>query len=228
MGSGAVVAVANDEGRTVGMAELTTKGKRPRAVWFDPRFAIGLSLVFVSVAGVWWLVSATDHTVAVYAARSTLVAGEAAAVSELRLVHVTLGGAERAYLAADDVPEGGVVLTRTVQEGELVPRSAVTESSGIGVASVVVDVGSAVPASIGAGSVVDLWSAAPGQSGEFEPPAVLVAGVSVVGTMADDGLIVRGDGVRVEVSVPRSQVAAVLAAVAAGHLVSLVSAEPGS
>lgn len=207
---------------------FTDDGARRSGPWFDPRFAIGIALVVVSLVGVWWLVTASDRTVAVYAAGSTLTAGQAAGPAQLRTVQVRLGQSEDMYVRVGSLPEGGLVVTRTVGKGELLPVAAVGDATAVGVAAVVVTVTGALPQEIETGTVVDVWSAAPVQSGEYGPPTVLVSAVTVVAVTKEDGPLGSGDGVSVELSVPRSKVATVLAAIAAEHLVSLVPAEPGA
>src|SRR3954469_23791732 len=96
-----------------------------RRFTLDPRLLIGLLLVAVSVGGVVILVSAADRTVAVLAAGGTLSPGERAGGDELVVIHVRLDQATTRYLTADDIPDGGIVVTRTVGEGELIPVDAV-------------------------------------------------------------------------------------------------------
>ena len=64
-------------------------------IWFDPRFAVGLVLVVVSVLGVTLLVAAAERTRPVYAATRTLAAGETVDAKDLAIAQVRLGRAER-------------------------------------------------------------------------------------------------------------------------------------
>jgi hypothetical protein len=86
---------------------------------------------------------------------------------------------------------------------------------------VVVSVSGVLAASIGPGSVVDVWSAAEVDSGHFGPPAVLVDSATVVRLVDSQGLIAR-DSVSVEVQVPRNEVATVLESLANGDVISIV------
>ncbi len=204
----------------------STKERPPRSFWFDPRFGIGLVLIVASVAGVGWIVAGADRTVNVWAARGLLTPGDTVDASDLVVRAVRLGEAGELYLAEAAMPEGGLIVARTVAEGELVPVAAVGTGTSDEQASVVVAVGSTLPRSITEGSVVDLWAAAgvEGGAGDFDPPAVLVSGATVVRVVEDDGLIVDGGATGVEVLVPRGKLASVLDAITSEDAISLVPA----
>src|ERR1700710_510911 len=104
--------------------------KRRRTVWFDPRFAIGLVLVIVSVLGVDALVNAANASVDVLAARSTLTPGERVHASDLVPTSVRVGRTAALYLQASDVPAAGVIVTRAIAAGELVAHTAVGSEVG--------------------------------------------------------------------------------------------------
>ncbi len=196
----------------------------PRSFWFDPRFGIGLALVVASVAGVVGLVSTADRTVDVWAARSPLSPGDTVHSDDLVLRSVRLGETGSLYLASERLTSDGLVITRAVAAGELLPESAVGASDGIHTASVVVTVQGQLPQSVAAGSVVDLWSARETENGVFGPPAVLVGSATVVRVLESDGFIVDGGAIGVEVLVPRSKIALVLEAIANSDALSLVPA----
>lgn len=193
-----------------------------RRFWFDPRFAIGLGLVAASVTGVWWIVGSTDSSVAVYAARGPLFVGDRIDASDLVATRVRLESAGELYLTPRRLPAEGLVVTRTVAAGELLPRSAVGTRAGASVTSVVVAVRGRLPGSLGPGSVVDVWAAREGEHGQFGPPSVLVASASVVRLIEATGLIADSSGQSVEVLVPKDTVAAVLQSIADQDAIALV------
>lgn len=195
---------------------------RARRFWFDPRFAIGLLLIVASVAGVVGLVGAADTSVQVYAARETLSAGDSVSADDLVATGVRLDGAAELYLVPGDLPADGLVATRAVARGELVPASAVGSTSGTRNASVVISVNGELAASVGPGSSVDLWAARQTGEGGFEPPVVIVGSASVVRLLEDDGLVVDRQSQSVELLVPRARIARVLEAIANDDAVSLV------
>jgi hypothetical protein len=192
--------------------------------WFDPRLAVGLVLVLVSVLGVTLLVSNAERTRPVYAATQTLAAGDMVEATDLAVAQVRLGRAERSYLSPGDLPPGGVLLTRTVSDGELLPVGAVTEAGSVDVSSVVVESTGRLPRSVAAGRLVDVWAAREGEAGVFGPPGVLVPSATVVHVLEDDGLVGDGSTDSVEILVPRERVARVLESIANGDAVSLVPA----
>jgi hypothetical protein len=198
------------------------KERRPRSFWFDPRFGIGLGLVIVSVLGVLGIVNSADSSVQVLAARSALSPGDRIVAADLVAKSVRLGDVDAKYLLASGLPSDGLVVTRTVSAGELVPVSAVGARSGTRVASVVVTVQGTLPKSVVAGAVVDLWSSSQTEDRSFGPPSVLASSATVVRVIAQDGIIAGQTGGAVEVLVQRSRLASVLAAIANEDAVSLV------
>ncbi|QNE46023.1 hypothetical protein F1C58_03260 [Glaciihabitans sp. INWT7] len=196
--------------------------RAPRSFWFDPRFAIGVGLVIVSVLGVVGVVTAADSSVLVYAARSALVPGDRVTPGDLDARSVRLGSLGVRYLREGDVPREGFVVTRPVSAGELVPSSALGEVAGAVGAPVVVGVNGELARSIAEGSIVDLWSAKEADDHVFGPPSVLVDSATVVRVIAKDGVIVDRTVQSVELLVPRTKIAAVLESIANSDALSLV------
>lgn len=199
-------------------------GARRRRIPFDPRVLIGILLVVGSIAGVVVVVAANDRTVPVYAASEALVPGTPLTVDAVRVARVRLGSAQGRYLAAP-LPKQGVVVTRSVAEGELVPLSALGAAASVTDASVVVPLSTKPAASVGPGAVIDLWAAAKaaGTGEKAPPPHVLVSGATVVRLLTPTGLLATDRSATLEVEVPREDVAAVLQAVADGESVSAVA-----
>lgn len=193
------------------------------ALRLDPRLVIGVVLVAASTTGVWALVSSLDDSAEVYVVRDTVTPGTRIDAGDLVVEPVRLGAAVDRYLAPGDVPDGGLVVARTIEAGELVPASAVDEADRTGLATVVVPSRGALPSGLGAGSTVDVWSARELERGTFEPPAVLVAAAEIAGIQEPEGMVDSG-GPSVELLVPREKVAALLEALAAGDAIDLVPA----
>lgn len=198
------------------------KERKPRSFWFDPRLAIGFALVVVSVLGVLAIVASADSSVQVFAARSTLVPGDRIDAGDLQAKSVRLGDLDAKYLAAGDIPAEGLVVTRAVSTGELVPVSAVGDRSGLRVASVVVAVQGSLPKSVTAGAVIDVWSASRSDDRSYGPPSILASSATVVRVIAPSGMVSAQSGDSVELLVPRGKVARVLQAIANKDAISLV------
>ena len=195
-----------------------------RRLALDPRLLVGLLLVAVSVAGVVFLVSTADRTTPVLSAGATLSPGTRVTADELVVLDVRLDRAAARYLVAADVPDDGVVITRTVGKGELIPVDAVGRAEGLKLSSVVLAVGGALAESVEAGALVDVWAARQGEGGEFGAPAVIVSGASVVRLVESESIVSGGETTADEVLVPTAKVARVLDAVANADAVSLVPA----
>jgi hypothetical protein len=208
------------------MARRTERTERG-ALRLDPRLLIGIVLIAASTAGVWALVSGFDDSAELYAVQGTVTPGTRIDAADLTTQSVRLGTAADRYLAPGDLPDGGLVATRTMEAGELVPTSAVDTVDSTGLATVVVPSRNALPSGLGAGATVDLWAARLIDRGSYEPPVVLVAGAVIAGIQEPEGMV-ASDGASVELLVPREKVAALLEALASGDALDLVPARAGS
>ncbi|MDJ0349869.1 hypothetical protein [Cryobacterium sp. PH29-G1] len=193
-----------------------------RRFWVDPRFVIGLVLVVASITGVAAIVAGSDQTSAVYTARHTLAVGDPLTAADLIETRVQLGGTAELYLVPAPELKRDLLVTQTILAGELVARSAVGESSGQNLTSVVVDVPGRLAASIAAGSIVDIWSARATGPSEYAPPTILVGQAAVVRIVEPTGIIAADNGQSVEMLVPKAAVGAVLEAIMNGDALAIV------
>lgn len=203
-----------------GMTALESVRARPRAFWADARFFLGIVLIIASIAGVWLVVAAARQTVPVFTASRTLVPGEVVASDDLTVVDVALGQIGDAYLVPGGLADG-TVATRTIEKGELVPQSAVGDAAQARVTAVVLRSAIDVPASVTAGTTVEVWAAAALEQGRFDTPSILVPDATVVSVTRDESMI-GGGSAALEVVIPRAEVAAALAALANGSALSVV------
>ncbi|WP_345481797.1 hypothetical protein [Amnibacterium soli] len=203
------------------MVALPLAARRRRAL--DRRVLIGVALIVASALGTTALVGALTRTVVVYRAEGPILAGEQVTAARLAPATVRLGDAAALYLSGA-LPQGGLVATRAVAAGEMVPRSAVGTATAVRSATVVVDLASPLAAGVAVGSTVDLWSAAKSDPNEnrYAPPVVLVDDAVVARVVSPTGLIAGAKEDSVELQVPRDEVAAVLAAQAGGARLAAV------
>lgn len=203
------------------MSGATTTTRKRRGFRPDARAIIGIVLVIASVLGVLAVLTFARHTDVMLRATENLVVGEPLDTSKLEPVEVDLGQGRDAYLKQDEVPAEGAVLTRPISAGELIPRDALgapdTDS-----ATVVVSVDSGLPESATVGSFVEVWASSSSSRNTGEPPVVLVQQARIL-RITDDSSVVSGMGnTRVELRVPRENVAAVLGSVGNGARISIV------
>lgn len=202
----------------------STRASRLRVPsWRDPRLAIGVVLVLGSVALGVSVIRAADDTVPVFAAGATLVPGTPVTAESLEVVRVQLADADELYLRADDgLPEGAVAV-RTVGPGEVVPRSAVGSAASLASRPVTVPVEGPLPADIAPGTLVDIWIAETGTSGDgATTPVKALASVEVAAVDTDGGGLTAVAGTAVAVLLDDEGTARVLGALANGHRVDLV------
>lgn len=204
------------------MATLQLAARRRRLP--DPRILIGVVLVLASALGTTALVAGLTRTTIVYRAPHALVAGDRLRADGLARVTVRLGDAQDLYLAGP-LPPGGLVVTRTVAAGEMVPRSAVGTPAAVDSATVVVALAAPLAAGVGAGDTVDLWAAprAEGAQERYGAPVVLVSDAVVARAPDGPGLVPGARDETVEVQVPRGDVASVLEAQSRRDRVTAVS-----
>lgn len=185
----------------------------------DARLLLGIALVLVSVAGVWFVVAAARDTEPVLVATRTIVAGEEIAPGDLDVAHVALGAVGEHYEASG--PAEGAVATRTLARGELVPAGSIATDRDAASTRIVLRSSTPLAASIEPGSRVEVWAAAPLEQGAFAPAEILVAEATVARIDAGGGMVTDGS-THVEIVLARADVAPALDAVAARAAISVV------
>ena len=198
-----------------------------RAFWGDVRFLIGIALVALSIGGVWLIVSASDHAVPILQTTRTIAQGQPVTAADFQVVDVGLGAAVDGYVGPDDLPADSVA-TRTLEGGELVPVSALTDAEDSRSTTVVIQSSTGIPEGVTAGTVVEIWQAPPVDDGRsYDVPRILVADVIVREVLEPEGVLAE-TGTRLEVVIDRADVADVLAAITGGAALSIVPVGSGS
>jgi hypothetical protein len=160
---------ATSEDRVNGVPVSPPAARAPGRSWRDPRLVVGIVIVAVSVLLGSRLLASADDTVAVWSVAGDLPAGSVLSTADLERVDMRFGTPEVAgrYLPADVALPGGSVLTRHVVAGELLPRGAVGTGEAADLMEVPIAVAAeAVPATLRAGEVVDVWVTPAGLAGE--------------------------------------------------------------
>jgi hypothetical protein len=212
-----------------GRTDVPPGGPVPRRVrpprWLDLRLVLGVLLVLGSVLLGARVVTAADATVPVWSAAGDLAAGTVLAEGDLVAVSVRLDDVAGQYLAASTRPAGRV-LGRAVRAGELVPRSALEEATGLVQLALPVQAGY-VPPSLTRGQVVDVYAVADPAVGATATGGGVDLVVSAAPVQAVTG---RGDGVlstatttvQVVLAVPADDADDVLGAIGGRGLVVVV------
>src|SRR5690625_3335386 len=115
----------------------TPRVRRPS--WRDPRLGVGVLLVAGSVALGSWTVSRADDTVTVYTTATVLSPGDQVDVEDLVATQVQVPALAETYLTPGEEPATGLVVLRTVGEGEMVPLAALGSAQSVQVRTVTVD-----------------------------------------------------------------------------------------
>ncbi len=206
---------------------VAVRWRRPG--WRDPRLLVGLVLVAASVGLGAWAVGAAGRTVPVLAAADALVVGRPLDAQNLVVRQVQIADADRLYLAADADLSGGLVVTRAVGPGELVPVGAVAAASDLGLREVAIEATGPLASTVVEGSTVDLWFVpAPSTAVPLPQPRELALGLAVAQVTVPTGALAVGSGSTVHVMVPVAALPDLLAALTADGAIEVVSVPTGS
>ncbi len=196
--------------------------------WRDRRLVLGVLLVAGSIAVGATVVSRADDTQPVYAASHPLMPGQVLTSSDVHVVRVQLGAQRARYLAADRAVRSGSVVIRSVQDGELVPTSAIGNRQSVTSRPVAVVVPAGSADGLRAGSLVDVWVAAKGTDQQsYAEPHVVVSGAEVVSISSEGGVLSNSSDATVRLLLTDDLVPQVLSAVDNGARIDLVPV-PGS
>ena len=131
-----------------------------RPGWRDPRLLVGVLLVCVSVLLGARVLARGDDTTPVWSAARPVAQGAALTPDDVRVVRVRFASDADAgrYLSADQALGDGLVATRDLGEGELVPAAAVSaDATSLRQLPLTLPAGS-VPPATRVGSHVDVWA----------------------------------------------------------------------
>jgi len=204
------------------MVVMSAVGTAHRRTFIDPRLVIGLVLVAASVGGVVYLVGNAERTTPIYAAARSLVPGDLITREDLVVTQVRLADTAARYLTVEQLPAAGLILTRYIDQGELLPVSALGSTDSAAVTTVVIPLAASLPEQVDVGAVVDLWASEALDRGVFGAPAVLAGNALVTGIREADSMIAGAQNQLVEVQIPRALTARVLEAVANQSALALI------
>lgn len=165
-----------------------------RARWLDPRLVAGLVLVLLSVVVGSKVFADADERIRVWTVTRDLGADSRLSGDDLAVRAVRLDAAAGHYVAADQDLDG-LVLTRPIGRGELLPLGAVAQAGSPQQRRVVVEVDRIGAGGLDKGRVVDVYAVRDGSAGEAPPPPDLVlAGVTVAEDVKAGGSTFGGSG----------------------------------
>jgi hypothetical protein len=185
--------------------------------WRNPRLLVGLILVFASIAFGARLMAVADTTIPMFAASRALPTGTALARSDLLVVRLRLTGTHAAYLDARKPVPIGVVLTRPIGAGELIPGSALVSASQLRLRPVSIPLEGPRPGDLRTGGLVDIWAsakAADSAEGAYLDAQRIASAVEVSGVQVESRSLSAGSAATVQVLLQAEALPAVLNALA--------------
>jgi hypothetical protein len=186
-----------------------------RARWSDPRLLVGIFLVLVSVAAGAKVLADADDRVRVWSVTRDLGVGATLTDDDVEPVAVRLDDRARRYVSAGQDLEGAV-LTRAVGRGELLPLAAVGRTGDRDIRQVVIEVDRVGVAGLEKGRLVDVYAVRTADGEEPAAPELVLAGVTVGEDVRGGDGFGAGSTAGVTLLVDRSDVPAVIDAVANG------------
>lgn len=163
------------------MSDLPTPvaARLGRARWLDPRLVGGLLLVLLSVVVGSKVLADAGERVQVWSVTRDLGADTRLTAGDLAVRSVRLDDAAARYVSAGQHLEG-MVLTRQVGDGELLPLGAVARVGTRDQRRVVVQVDRIGAGGLGKGRVVDVYAVRAATAGQApSPPELVLSGVTV-------------------------------------------------
>jgi hypothetical protein len=179
---------------------------------------IGLVVVVVAVCLKFFVFNQQQYLVPVH----TLAMGESLDSQTSRVANLSLGSMGVRYLKGTVKPRG--FASQPIYAGDLVARSAISGVAPSEFVRLVVTSKTALGASIHAGSIVAIWSAARLSGNEFDAPKRLAAAVSVTRVVKQQGVF-ASKAQDVEVLINPLQAPAVISAMATDSPIFLVAQE---
>jgi hypothetical protein len=191
-----------------------------RARWLDARLLIGLLLVLLSVVIGAKVVADADQRVKVWSVTHDLGADTPLSSDDLAPASVNLDDSTGRYLSASEDLDG-LVLTRPVGRGELLPVSAVGRAGTSTERRIVIEVDRTGVAGLTKGRVVDVYAVRDDSASESAaPPELVLSGVTVGEDVKSGGGTFGGGGSTVGVTllVDQADVPDLIDAVAHGSV----------
>jgi len=199
---------------------VPTANRLPHARWLDARLLAGLLLVLLSVVLGAKLVADADERVRVWSLTRDLGADVPLTEDDVDVAAVRLDGTASRYVSAEQDLDG-LVLTRPVGRGELLPVAAVGRAGALTQRRLVIEVDRLGVVGLTKGRVVDLYVVREVTSAKSPaPPELVLANVTVAEDVRSGASAFGGSGAKAGVSllVDQADVPGVIDAVANGSV----------
>ena len=182
--------------------------------------AVGLFLILLSVAGVWFAIESNDKTDDYLVAAKPASSGSMVTGDSFRVAHLNLSTSSDLYLRPGQVPIGSYLLN-TVDVGQLIPKGTVATSIIDARQPVIISSVMPVPENLKVGDFVDVWVSTAIENNKFAPSVTLVRDAEITDIVESSG-VMADQTPRVQVLVPVASVAPILDAIATKGALSLV------
>lgn len=182
-------------------------------------------IFFIILAGVlaFFAIRTAGHMDRYWAAKDTIVAGQAITPAQLVAVEANPGNSARRYFKADKVPS--LRATQTIGAGELLARSSVTDAP-VEVKQLVIRLSSPLPGGVEKGDYLEIWQL-PEESSErlsqrsLPRSATKISAQAVFISQKKSATVTASEETAIEVLVNEPDLEAILGAV--GKKLSLVA-----
>lgn len=174
----------------------------------SPRILVGWTLVAGSVAGVWWVVTETNHLRPYLVTVSEVAAGTPVGDVSFEVVYLASPGSTLDYLTPDTI---GAVSTHTLDHalpaGSLVNVASVSEPVPDDTTTFTTTLAIGGAPWLQPGARVEVWVAAPLADQGYSVPTVVSPAALITGVRVDEGFAADASQVTVDLRVHHREVA---------------------
>lgn len=124
--------------------------------YLNRRTILGIVLMLVAAILVVVLVRMVSNTEGYLRAGTTVAAGQTIEPGDLETVQVNPGDSAASYFREGEMPLPAVA-TRTIEKGELLPRSAISQTLDSGTKKIVLELVAPLPSGVRTGEALEIW-----------------------------------------------------------------------
>jgi hypothetical protein len=184
------------------------------------KLILGLVLVLLSAAGVWFTIDANNHTEEFLVAAKPVSGGSFLDVGSFKIARLNLSDTRDLYLQPGDLSAGNYIMFGAAA-GQLIPKAWISSALIDARDPVVITSTMPLPSSVQVGDLVDVWVSKKTGSNEFAPPVQLALDAEIAEITESTGMLSE-QGQKVQVLVPTDSVVSILDAIASKDALSLV------
>lgn len=186
------------------------------------RLVLGLGIVGISVGGVWWVVGSAHHLEPYLITTQAVSPGQRLADVPTQTVYLGTPAGNPGLLTPESLDtHGALIAATTLASGSVLLHSHFIEPAPSEHSAFSVQVSSGGAQWLNTGHYVDVWISAPMENQQFTIPVVAAPAARIEAIRAEEGFAANPEVVRVDLSVTRRDLPALVHALANGFDIQL-------